>query len=463
MRNVLKKIPFFRGLTVKELDTILSGMSEKRFRKNQIVFEEGSIGDTFYIVKSGSIRITKQISDGKVKEEETLGIRKAGEFFGEMALIDDEPRSAKAVAHVGAVLILMERKYFDYVIKNNANVAYNTVQTLSQRLRDTDEHLIKRLKGLIRELEDKNAKLNQFNKTLEEKVRARTTELQKSNEDLIKAYKDLQQVQLQLVHSEKMASLGGLVAGVAHELNNPINFINGNMYHLRSYLEDLKSLVIEYDGLKLPENEREALDSVKRKIQYDFLLDDLENVVESCEHGSARAKQIVEDLKSFSRLDEAEVKEIDIHDGLESTLNLLVFEYRDKVTVHKDYGKLPRLECFASQLNQVFMNVLSNAVQAIEKKGEIWITTQLNQNKEIEIIVRDNGRGIPQDNLSKIFDPFFTTKEVGSGTGLGLSISYGIMERHGGRILVDSNEGEGSTFTLVLPRELPVQDRSSHN
>lgn len=300
--------------------------------------------------------------------------------------------------------------------------------------------------------------LEEYKNELEIKVADRTQELEKSNKDLSVAYKKLKSTQAKLIHSEKMASLGQLVAGIAHELNNPINFIYGNMPHLKNYINDLKELIGIYEEIELSNDKKAEIEEFKEDINWEFLAPDLDLLITDCSNGANRAKQIVQDLKNFSRLGEMKFKHSDIHEGIDSTLNLLANSYKNKIKVIKDYGEFGKIECFSDQLNQVFMNLLSNASQAMpeelikEGKATVWITTR-KEEETIKIIFRDNACGIPEENLKHIFDPFFTTKPVGEGTGLGLSISYGIIEKHHGNITVDSVEGEGTTFTITLPTE----------
>jgi signal transduction histidine kinase len=291
----------------------------------------------------------------------------------------------------------------------------------------------------------------QFYQTLEDKVEERTRELANANQELKNTLQKLKETQVQLIHSEKMASLGQLVAGVAHELNNPISFIYSNMEHLKGYIKGLKRVLSTYSQVFLSnQDDRELIDRVGQEVELDYILRDIDVLLNDFNEGAERTKQIVQDLRSFSRLDEAELKEVNIHDGIESTLNLLRNQYKKGIQVHKDYGELPLVECYASQLNQVFMNLLLNAAQAIEGKGDVWIQTR-QLGDFVRIIVRDNGKGIRSEHLDKIFDPFFTTKSLGEGTGLGLSITYGIIRKHQGIIFVESEIGKGTTFTIELP------------
>jgi two-component system NtrC family sensor kinase len=275
-------------------------------------------------------------------------------------------------------------------------------------------------------------------------------ELKKKIFELEGANQELKDTQAKLVHSAKMISLGQLVAGVAHELNNPIGFIYSNMTHLREYSEKLINLV------NVAEKEPQKLSGMKEEYEFDYIVQDMPKLIASCEDGARRTKDIVLGLRNFSRLEEAKLKEIDVHESLDTTLNLLAGEIKNRVEVHKLYEPVPRVSCYASQVNQVFMNILSNALQAIDGKGQIWISTQpirdtMDKNGKVQVSIQDSGKGMRADVLEKIFDPFFTTKGVGQGTGLGLSISYGIIQSHGGEITVRSEVGVGTEFIIVIP------------
>mgnify|MGYP002382221240 CR=1 FL=1 len=282
--------------------------------------------------------------------------------------------------------------------------------------------------------------------------------LHKINEDLLQKNVNLdaknvqlKSVQSQMIHQEKMASLGRLVAGIAHELNNPINFVHGNLPYLKEYVEDLKKLVDSIDIEKLPQEQQRKLKELKEKVKYDFLVADLDNIIADLNEGADRIRTIIRNLRSFSRLDEAELKEASIHDGLDSSLKILSQYYGSHlITINKDYSELPPVMCNPGQLNQVWMNLLANAAQAVgaKKNGVITITTRHADDKLI-VEVRDNGSGIALQNLKRIFDPFFSTK--GHGRGLGLSATLGIIRAHKGGLHVESQVGVGSTFRVFLP------------
>ena len=278
--------------------------------------------------------------------------------------------------------------------------------------------------------------IEHLNANLEQKVAQRTRELQEKNAQLTDANQKLRDTQMQLIRSEKMASLGNLAAGVAHEINNPLGSLNGNMdVFVRSFDAIRKGL--------------ESDDPEARKKAYKAALN-LENLSRVSKTACERISHIVRALRNFARLDEEEFKQVDLHEGLESTLVLLENRYRDRIEIIKEYGELPQIFCQAAQINQVFMNLLLNACEAILETGKIYIRTAMSGN-EINVSFRDTGVGIAPEQLAKIYDPGYTTKGVRVGVGLGLAICYKIMEEHGGRIVAESRVGEGSTFTLTLP------------
>jgi signal transduction histidine kinase len=269
---------------------------------------------------------------------------------------------------------------------------------------------------------------------------------------LREAKDDLSRAQGQLVQSEKMAALGQLVAGVAHELNNPISFVYSNSMLLNESIAHLLKLLDHYDSRHdLPESVIRSAAEIKREIDYDFLVKDVCQAIEDCHEGSRRVRDIVLNLRTFSRLDDSELQSADVIEGIESTIRILGQYFRpDRVVVHREFGDLPKIHCYAGQLSQVWMNLMVNAAQAMSGKGHLWIVAR-REESNIVIKFRDAGPGIQAETLNKIFDPFFTTKAVGEGTGLGLSIVHGIIERHSGEITVESELGVGTTFTVVLP------------
>ena len=299
--------------------------------------------------------------------------------------------------------------------------------------------------------------LKKYNVNLEKIVEKRTSELKN-------ALDNLQKTQSQLVQSEKMSSIGQLAAGVAHEINNPTGYISSNLNTLAEYVKDAGFLIAKYRALisELKEvattEEVQILISEKsnhiagleEEMDVDFVLDDGQNLIKECQEGADRIKKIVIDLKNFAHPGDQELKYTDLNQNIESTLNIVWNELKYKATVIKDYGKLPIVKCYPQQLNQVFMNIFVNAVQAIKKRGEIRISTRAD-NGSVKVIISDTGVGIPKENISKIFDPFFTTKKVGKGTGLGMNIAYNIIKKHKGTIDVESEVGKGTTFIIKIP------------
>ncbi len=274
-----------------------------------------------------------------------------------------------------------------------------------------------------------------------------------AGERIIQLEDDRKKAHAQLLQSDKMASIGQLAAGVAHEINNPIGFILSNLVTLEKYVDKLTDFIGAQDeivkGLEATEPVA-RLQEKRKKLKLDFISEDIKDLIHESREGADRVKTIVQNLKSFSRVDQAEYKHSDLNDCIESTVNIVWNELKYKVQVHKDYGEIPLTKCYAQQLNQVFMNLLVNAAQAIEEQGEIHIRTW-SENGSILVSISDTGCGIPEEVRNRIFDPFFTTKDVGKGTGLGLSISYDIVKNHQGEITVDSEVGKGTTFTIQIP------------
>lgn len=279
--------------------------------------------------------------------------------------------------------------------------------------------------------------------------------LLRTNEDLTELNRKLSDAQDKLVQSEKLASIGQLAAGVAHEINNPIGFIFSNFGTLEKYLAQL------FDMLKAYEEAEPALAGtpaaarllrLREEIELDYLKDDIPALMAESKDGIQRVRKIVQDLKDFSRVDARQEWEwVNLHTGIDSTLNIVNNEIKYKADVVRQYGELPDVECLPSELNQVFLNLLVNAAHAISaERGTITIKTGT-QGDEAWVEISDNGCGIPAENLKRIFDPFFTTKPVGKGTGLGLSLSYGIVKKHGGRIEVSSEPGRGTAFRVSVP------------
>lgn len=293
------------------------------------------------------------------------------------------------------------------------------------------------------------------NDFLEQKVMERTAVVESQKKELEDYIFQLKKTQHKLIESEKMASLGQLTAGVAHEINNPINFISNGVQTLRENFRDIKASLSAYLGLdptKATEKHLRQLAEQDRHNQVADALEDSEMLFPSIENGVERTVNIVRSLRNFSRLDENEFKKSNLHEGLDSTLQILQNQIKKKAVVVRDYGEIPPVTCAAGKLNQVFLNLINNALQAIEEQGKITISSRHDVEKDQVVIrISDTGKGMTAEVKNKIFDPFFTTKPVGEGTGLGLSISYGIIKDHHGHIEVESEPGKGSTFLVYLP------------
>ncbi|MCD6582221.1 MAG: PAS domain S-box protein [Desulfuromusa sp.] len=263
---------------------------------------------------------------------------------------------------------------------------------------------------------------------------------------------ELKATQSQMLQREKMASIGQLAAGVAHEINNPIGFVSSNLRSLDKYIKKLTGY-LELLEKSLKEQAPESWEEIKlqrKKLKINFLLEDCDDLITESLDGSERVRKIVQNLKTFSRVDQAEEQLADLNECLESTISIVWNELKYKAQLEKDFAELPDIYCSPQELSQVFTNILVNAAQAIEKEGLVKIRSWL-EDETIFISIQDNGSGIDKANLEKIFEPFFTTKSVGEGTGLGMSISYEIVKKHGGDILIDSELGNGTTFTVSLP------------
>lgn len=280
-------------------------------------------------------------------------------------------------------------------------------------------------------------------RNLDSMVEKRTSQLLESN-------KQLKLREQQIVQSEKLAVIGVLAAGLAHEINNPLGFVNANVGNLGKFMKKLLTLVEYCSQLDLPDEIDKELAHKKEEISYDYLRKRILDIIESSKNGISRIKDIVLTLKDFSKVDSPECNEAFINDEIETTLKLLVSQYNDRVEIIKDYGSVPPIMCNAAKLNQVFMSILLNACQAINGEGKITIKTY-EENGFVCIDISDTGTGIPEGVINKIFDPFFTTKPVGDGTGLGLSISRQIITEHRGYIFVDSTPNVGTTFSIKLP------------
>jgi two-component system, NtrC family, sensor kinase len=290
---------------------------------------------------------------------------------------------------------------------------------------------------------------------IQRKYRSLLDQERRAKEDLAA---ELRRTHAQLIHQEKMSSLGRIVAGVAHELNNPINFVYGNVDFLGRYMEDLLSLIALYDQGVIDPAVRAAIEDKKQRIEFEFLVEDSRKLLRSIRAGAERTAGIVRDLKTFSRNVSGAMQETDLVIGIETTLNLIAPLLKGRIVVQRDFEEPhPQVVCHPGHLNQVFMNILTNAAQAIDGEGQINVTLRSAPGDTVEVVVKDTGPGIAAEDMPQIFDPFFTTKDVGEGTGLGLAISESVVRAHGGHISCVSSPGQGAQFTVTLPRRPPLE------
>jgi signal transduction histidine kinase len=316
------------------------------------------------------------------------------------------------------------------------------------------------------ELDKQNQQLQQEiqeRQLVEDALRQSESQLKIQTQELEYTLQELRQTEAQLIQSEKMSSLGQMVGGIAHEINNPVGFIHANLTHAKDYTQDLLELIQLYQQY-YPDAVSEIQTRIE-EIDLEFLQEDLAQLIQSMKSGTERIKNIVQSLRTFSRLDEAELKEVNIHDGIDSTLMLLQNRLKSQlptIQVIKEYGHLPWVYCYGGQLNQVFMNLLNNAIDALEEPTHqpekiIRIQTETCDQNWVTIRISDNGHGMTEEICSKVFDPFFTTKPVGKGTGLGLSTSYQIIvENHGGQLQCHSVPQQGTEFVIQIPIRLPI-------
>ncbi|MBI4808081.1 MAG: bacteriohemerythrin [Nitrosomonadales bacterium] len=348
----------------------------------------------------------------------------------------------------------------------SANVLMEALNEMYGKLGDKTLEVIQKNQELLAEQQA----LRILNEQLEERVKQRTTAIEQANLQLTANNAELKQLNeklesahTQLLQSEKMASIGQLAAGVAHEINNPVGFVNSNLGTLNKYIANMFRVIEAYEGAaaKVDAEKFAEVAQTKKEVDYSYLLEDIPSLLKESQDGLARVKRIVQDLKDFSHVDESNWQHANLEQGMDSTLNVVANEIKYKANVVKQYAGIPEVECMPSQVNQVFMNMLVNAAQAIEKNGTITVRSGTSGD-EVWVEVEDTGKGISPEHLNRIFDPFFTTKPVGKGTGLGLSLSYGIVQKHNGRIEVASEVGKGSRFRVWLPVQHVAKSDARH-
>jgi signal transduction histidine kinase len=307
--------------------------------------------------------------------------------------------------------------------------------------------------------DEDHALLSRSMDIMSDELNERNAALQREKDEQALLIVRLEQAHNQLLQSEKMASIGQLAAGVAHEINNPIGYVNSNMHSLQAFVQELLALAdaLQHCLPELPPPTQGHVQALLQEHDLNLLREDVTDVLRESQEGLARVKHIVQSLKDFSHPDQGVFGMADLHGGLRSTLAIVANEVRYRADVVTEWGDLPEVECILSELNQVFMNLLVNAAQAMpkERRGTIWVRTRRLEADAVEVEIADNGGGISAEHLGKIFDPFFTTKPVGQGTGLGLSLSYGLVQKHHGSIVVESTVGAGTCFRIRLPLRQP--------
>jgi len=403
--------------------------------------------------------LAELINGGSSYEAETVLLTSEGEFVDVIMRWNrlGEEGSERLLV---SVVDISEQKRVEADLEQHKQLLELKVKSRTEELETTNEELTatnEELYSKNKTLHEHQYEINQLNEELmqtNEELLVTNEAVGKQKNELQDVVEKLQSAQIQLVQSEKMASLGILTAGVAHEINNPINYISSGLTGLRSTFEMLLEVFDEYRKLKDDYSQEQLMKvkEVEEDVEIEFVLNSVPKMLTSMGVGVERTVQIVNSLRIFSRSSDENYEYFDLHDGIESTLTILYNKYKHNVQINRHFGELPHVYCIGGKINQVFMNIIVNSVQAIDEEGVISISTSYDKAKDlVKIEIGDNGKGIETDKLSKIFDPFFTTKPVGEGTGLGLSISYSIIVEHGGALSVRSEQGKGTVFTIVLP------------
>jgi PAS domain S-box-containing protein len=435
--------------------------SEERFRAT---FEQAVVGIAHVNLEGQFLRLNQKFCEiAGYTPEEMLSLT-----YQEITHPDDLDVDLKYARQLLAGEIQTYSMEKRYIRKDSSQVWVNLTLSLVRSPSNEPKYFIAVVQDISDSLHDSCASGKQAQEILQ---RSQAQLRDKANQ-LEQALHELRHTQAQLVQSEKMYSLGLLVAGVAHEINNPVNFICGNLVHLQGYFKDLLELMQLYQ-VHLPNPVPEIQAAIQDK-ELDFLVEDIPSIMSSMKVGTDRIRDIVFSLKSFSRTDEAEMKPVDIHEGIDTTLMILdhslkVKAGRSAIKLIKNYGNLPLVECYPGQLNQVFMNLIKNAIDALDeympqqsldgsqtKEGKIEIRTETLDSGRVAICIVDNGPGISPEVQQRLFDPFFTTKVLGKGTGLGLTISQQIVvDKHQGQLRCFSTPGEGTEFAIELPIRQP--------
>jgi signal transduction histidine kinase len=413
-------------------------------------------------------------------------ISEAGQLYGTVELglstasiedaIDDAQKRAASIAGIEMLLVALFSFVLGTFLTKQLKTLTKGAKLISQgdldhqlEVKGRDEiadvsisfnTMIDALKVIRAKRDQYQRELETLNTELEERVQSRTEQLSKKNNELEAAYEELKHTQAKLVHTEKLASLGQLAAGVAHEINNPIAFITSNLATLTEYVAAYQSLIEHYDEYVEHSSElvtrsdlkdfKQKIETIKSKQKFEYINDDIESLLTETIVGTNRVSKIVAGLRDFSHTDNAELEPVDMNECIESALTIANNQVKYKCKVKKELSPLPLLACNKGKMNQVLLNFIINASQSIVNEGTITIRS-IPKGNEVVIEISDDGEGIKKENIGKLFDPFFTTKPVGQGTGLGLSISHGIIEEHHGYITVESEVGVGTTFQVHLP------------
>ncbi|MGD1906733.1 MAG: ATP-binding protein [Leptolyngbyaceae cyanobacterium] len=426
--------------------------SEKRYRDlvenlREIVFKCDRTGKILFLNQAWSKTLGYSVADSiSMPLENFVAVDDLGQFANLLASLEVDQRADQ---------LFRFRHQSDRVLYLELYAQKNSQQEISGSMVDVTTR------------EEASHLLSQAKDRLEARVAERTAALAETNQELTQTLKNLESLQGQLIQAEKMSSMGQLVAGIAHEINNPINFIHGNLFYAHQHTEVLSTFI---EGIKTQFQANTQIQDEFESLEIDFILNDLPAIFKSMRNGTDRIANIVASLRNFARLNETGIKKIDIHEGLESTVLILQHRFKNEsdhqfIDIIRSYSKLPVIACDAGQLNQVFMNVLTNAIDALEERRQshvnpneqsklfqVQLTTRVVDSEQIEIAIADNGPGIPKAIQSKIFDPFFTTKSVGKGTGMGLAISHQIItENHGGSLEVQSTPDHGTEVRIRLP------------
>lgn len=460
----------------QKLERLLQGIEPKRLSPEQVTASQQSLWEftksqsaiEFNETSENLTKLVNLAEEGQDRAE--IGMEHAREVLKEISI------ASLLLSAIGAAIFaLYISRMISQPIEALTQVAEQATKESNFNLQaavTTDDEvggLTISFNSLIQSVKEHIEALEISQQNLEKRVDERTKEISQKNNELQSAYnqladalQNLQQTQAQLIQCEKMSSLGQMVAGIAHEINNPVSFIYSNLEHASNYAQDLLRLVELYQ--KQYPNPNGAIQAETEAIDLDFLAKDFSKLIHSMKNGADRIRQIVLSLRNFSRLDESQLKFANIHEGIDSTLVIINHRLEQRIAVIKEYGDLPLVKCYPALLNQVFMNIMDNAIWALEErkinskdssyatqKLTIWIHTEIIDNELVRIGIRDNGTGITPELKDKVFDPFFTTKDVGKGTGLGLTICYQVIEKHKGNLEVFSELGQGTEFLITMP------------